>query len=109
MRSRGAYCTHIAVSAFAATITSIRELDAGRQYDSKRFPGEFVCTKRLNGRTARRFISILTSSALAYTDSAMELNRTLFSCLERKCLRSELRGVLDHYSNVRLGVSGREM
>ena len=71
--------------------------------------GGFVCTKRLNGRTTRRFVSILISSALAYTDSEMELNRILFSCLERKCLRGELRRVLDHSFNVCLGVSGGEM
>ena len=39
----------------------------------------------------------------------MELNRTLSSCLERKCLQRALRGVLDHYFNVHLDVSGREM
>ena len=70
---------------------------------------EFVCTKRRNGRTARRIVSILISSALAYTDSEMELNRILFSCLERTCGRCELRRVLDQYFNVCLGVSGREM
>ena len=32
----------------------------------------------------------------------------LFSSLERKCRRCELRRVLDHYFNVCLGVSGRE-
>ena len=39
----------------------------------------------------------------------MKCNRTLFSCLDRKCLRGELRRVLDHYFNVRIGVSCREM
>ena len=57
----------------------------------------------------RRFVSIRISCAVAYTDSAMELNRTLFSCLERKCLRGELQRVLYHYFNVRIGVSCREM
>ena len=59
----------------------------------------------------RRFVSILISSALAYTDSEMKLNRILFLCLERKCGQCELRIVSDHYYyfNVCLGVSGREM
>ena len=39
----------------------------------------------------------------------MEFNRTLFSCLERKSLRGELQRVLDHYFNVRIGVSCREI
>ena len=39
----------------------------------------------------------------------MELNRILFLCVEQKCGQCELRRVLDHYFNVRLGVSGREM
>ena len=77
--------------------------------DTKPFPGEFVCTKNVKGRTFRRIVSILISFALAYTDSEMELNRTMFSCLKWKFLRGELRRVLDHYFNVRLGVSGREM
>ena len=49
------------------------------------------------------------SSALAYTDSEMKLNRILFLCLERKCGQCELWRVSDHYFNVCLGVSGREM
>ena len=61
------------------------------------------------GHTLRRIVSILISSALAYTNSEMELNRILFSCLERKSLRGELRHVLDHSFNVCLGVSGGEM
>ena len=64
---------------------------------------------RVNGRTPRRFVSILILSALAYTDSVMELNRILFSCLERKCGRCELQRVLDHHFNVCLGVCCREM
>ena len=60
-------------------------------------------------RTARRFVSILISSALAYTDNEMKLNRIFFTCLERICGRCELWHVLDHYFNVCLGVSGREM
>ena len=40
---------------------------------SKRFPGEFVCTKPGEGRVPRRFVSILISSALVYTDGEMEL------------------------------------
>ena len=57
----------------------------------------------------RRFVSILVliSSALAYTDSEMKRNRTLFSCLERKCIQCGPRDVLDHFFNVHLGVSGR--
>ena len=39
----------------------------------------------------------------------MKRNRTLFTCLEQKCLWCELRRDLDHYFNVRFGVSGREM
>ena len=58
---------------------------------------------------APRIISILILSALAYTDSEMELNRILFLCVEEKCRWCELRHVLDHYFNVRLGVSRREM
>ena len=39
----------------------------------------------------------------------MKRNRTLFSFFERKCLQCEPQRVLDHYFNVRLGVSGPEM
>ena len=39
----------------------------------------------------------------------MELNLILFSCLQQKCIQWGPRRVLDHYFNVCLGVSGREM
>ena len=57
------------------------------------------------GRVPRRFVLILISSALAYTDGEIELNRILFLCFERKCLRCELWHVFDHYFNVCLGVT----